>query len=135
MRCARDDCDALVKPDIVFFGENLPERFGEKASEDFPKCDLLIVAGTSLAVHPFAGLVGEVDEGTPRLLVNREKVGEWFSLPNGFRFDRDDGSSSSLTSSKSPGPALIRRSASSSLRRRSRSRSASRSLSRSLRRR
>ena len=76
MRCARDDCDALVKPDIVFFGENLPERFGEKASEDFPKCDLLIVAGTSLAVHPFAGLVNHPGEGVPRLLVNRERVGE-----------------------------------------------------------
>ena len=76
MRCARDDCDALVKPDIVFFGENLPERFGEKASEDFPKCDLLVVAGTSLAVHPFAGLVNHPGEGVPRLLVNRERVGE-----------------------------------------------------------
>ena len=76
-RCARDDCDALVKPDIVFFGENLPERFGEKASETSPKCDLLAVAGTSLAVHPFAGLVNHPGEGVPRLLVNRERVGEW----------------------------------------------------------
>ena len=76
MRCARDDCDALVKPDIVFFGENLPERFGEKAHEDFPKCDLLVVAGTSLAVHPFAGLVNHPREDVPRLLVNRERVGE-----------------------------------------------------------
>ena len=76
MRCAHDDCDALVKPDIVFFGENLPERFGEKAYEDFPKCDLLIVAGTSLAVHPFAGLINQPGEDAPRLLVNRERVGE-----------------------------------------------------------
>ena len=76
MRCARDDCDALVKPDIVFFGENLPERFGEKAHSDFPKCDLLVVAGTSLAVHPFAGLVNHPGEDVPRLLVNRERVGE-----------------------------------------------------------
>ena len=85
----------LVKPSIVFFGEALPHRFFELAPYDMRKCTLLLVLGTSLAVHPFAGLVGEVDEGTPRLLVNREKVGEWFSLPNGFRFDHDDGGSSS----------------------------------------
>jgi len=68
-------CGVLVKPDIVFFGENLPERFEILAMEDFPKCDLLIVAGTSLAVHPFAGLINHPKEDVPRLLVNREVVG------------------------------------------------------------
>jgi|MDSW01.2.fsa_nt_gb NAD-dependent deacetylase sirtuin 2 len=77
MRCEScDGCDALVKPDIVFFGENLPERFARLVAEDFPKCDLLIVAGTSLAVHPFAGLINHPGEDVPRMLVNREKVGE-----------------------------------------------------------
>ena len=32
--------------------------------------------GTSLAVQPFAGLVGKVGQCTPRLLINRERVGE-----------------------------------------------------------
>ena len=32
--------------------------------------------GTSLAVQPFAGLVGKVGPCTPRLLINRERVGE-----------------------------------------------------------
>lgn len=41
----------LVKPDIVFFGENLPLRFFKHAKYDFPQCDLLIVMGTSLAVQ------------------------------------------------------------------------------------
>lgn len=27
VRCAHDDCDGLVKPDIVFFGEGLPDNF------------------------------------------------------------------------------------------------------------
>lgn len=57
-RCA--ECGGLVKPDIVFFGENLPERFYDLAEEDFPAADLLIVMGTSLVVHPFADLIGEV---------------------------------------------------------------------------
>ena len=47
-----------VKPDIVFFGEGLPERFFTLADSDFAACDLLLVMGTSLVVQPFAGLIG-----------------------------------------------------------------------------
>ena len=54
----------------------LPERFFRLAAEDFPQCDLLIVTGTSLKVQPFASLVGRVGSDVPRLLVNRERVGE-----------------------------------------------------------
>ena len=41
----------LVKPDIVFFGEDLPPRFHSLQLPDFAKCDLLIVMGTSLEVY------------------------------------------------------------------------------------
>ena len=54
----------------------LPERFFRLAEEDFPQCDLLIVTGTSLKVQPFASLVGRIREHVPRLLINRERVGE-----------------------------------------------------------
>lgn len=40
----------LVKPDIVFFGEDLPARFYSLRFQDFSKCDLLIIMGTSLEV-------------------------------------------------------------------------------------
>lgn len=73
-RCTR--CGSLVKPDIVFFGEALPERFHQLRERDMPQCDLLIVLGTSLVVQPFASLMHDVDENCPRLLINREKVGE-----------------------------------------------------------
>ena len=44
----------------------------------------------SLAVHPFAGLVNEVPAGTPRLLINRERVGEQSTLgPRGLDFDSE----------------------------------------------
>ena len=56
--CKCEVCDGLVKPDIVFFGENLPEKFFRLYRTDFAKCDLLIIMGTSLVVHPFAGLIG-----------------------------------------------------------------------------
>ena len=76
MRC--EQCEEYVKPDIVFFGENLPVRFGKLAKVDFNRenCDLLIVMGTSLQVQPFAGLIEYPDIDCPRILINREKVGE-----------------------------------------------------------
>ena len=47
-RCTLAKCGGVVKPDIVFFGENLPERFFQCVSNDFKQCDLLIVLGTRL---------------------------------------------------------------------------------------
>ncbi|QDZ22052.1 NAD-dependent protein deacetylase sirtuin 2 [Chloropicon primus] len=88
----------LVKPDIVFFGEQLPSQFFKLAEEDFPKCDLLIVMGTSLVVQPFASLIGRVSSKVPRLLINREKVGVYNKSKSyapgigqyGFRFDKNN---------------------------------------------
>jgi len=68
------DCGGYIKPDIVFFGESLPKEFFERRNQDFPKCDLLIIMGTSLAVQPFAGLISRVPESVPRLLINLEAV-------------------------------------------------------------
>jgi NAD-dependent SIR2 family protein deacetylase len=79
-----------VKPDIVFFGENLPERFFKQQHQDFPTCDLLIIMGTSLQVHPFAGLVDEVSETTPRFVINRDRVrGTTFRFTGGAMNSRD----------------------------------------------
>jgi NAD+-dependent protein deacetylase sirtuin 2 len=50
-------CEGVVKPDIVFFGENLPSKFFKYMDKDFDDCELLIVLGTSLVVQPFASLV------------------------------------------------------------------------------
>ena len=77
-----DDCPGLVKPDIVFFGESLPQRYFDKSSDDFPKCDLLIVCGTSLKVQPFASLIKQVPDSCPRLLINNECVGEKEDIKN-----------------------------------------------------
>jgi hypothetical protein len=40
----------IVKPDITFFGEGLPERFHLLCREDLRNADALIVMGTSLQV-------------------------------------------------------------------------------------
>ena len=63
-----------MKPDIVFFGENLPSRFF-MYQDDLHVCDLLVVMGTALEVYPFAGLVYETNPEVPRVLINRDVVG------------------------------------------------------------
>ncbi|KFO94236.1 hypothetical protein N320_04542, partial [Buceros rhinoceros silvestris] len=67
-------CTGVVKPDIVFFGEELPQRFFLHMT-DFPWADLLLVIGTSLEVEPFASLAGAVRSSVPRVLINRDLVG------------------------------------------------------------
>ncbi|KAI0201736.1 DHS-like NAD/FAD-binding domain-containing protein [Astrocystis sublimbata] len=74
--CKRDGCKGLVKPDIVFFGEQLPETFFNNATVP-QEADLVIVIGTSLQVHPFAGLPRLARDKVPRLLFNMEQVGDF----------------------------------------------------------
>ncbi|CAH2045814.1 unnamed protein product, partial [Iphiclides podalirius] len=69
------NCPGIIKPDIVFFGESLPDRFQRCLQQDFQRCDMLIIMGSSLEVQPFASLIDMVPEWCPRLLINREKAG------------------------------------------------------------
>ena len=80
-RCIKKICNGLVKPDIVFFGEALPEAFHRNRSLP-ATADLAIVLGTSLTVQPFASLPSFVSEETPRVLINLERVGGLGSRPD-----------------------------------------------------
>lgn len=95
--CAEGECAGTIKPDIVLFGETLPRHFAERVEEDFLKCDLLIIMGTSLVVQPFATLPSKVPMATPRLYVNRERGQTGATHPmtalffgGGFQFDSKD---------------------------------------------
>ncbi|KAI0365715.1 NAD-dependent deacetylase sirtuin-2 [Pilatotrama ljubarskyi] len=79
VRCSH--CGGLVKPDIVFFGEPLPEAF-HKTVPRLRGADLLIVIGTSLTVHPFASLTTLVPEGCPRVLINMDPAGDIGTRPD-----------------------------------------------------
>ena len=65
-----ESCGSVVKPDIVFYGERLPEKFFRLSERDFATCDLLIVIGTSLVVEPFSLLVEVTPKHVPRLVIN-----------------------------------------------------------------
>jgi NAD-dependent deacetylase len=52
----RCDCGRALKPDVVLFGELLPERALARASELAASADLLLCVGSSLEVYPIAQL-------------------------------------------------------------------------------
>jgi len=68
-RCA---CGGTIKPDVVLYGESLDEDVITGALDAIRSCDLLIVGGTSLVVHPAAGFITYAKAGTPLVLINRD---------------------------------------------------------------
>ncbi|HXG08271.1 MAG TPA: NAD-dependent deacylase [Gemmataceae bacterium] len=50
-------CGALLRPDVVWFGEGLPEDIWLKAEAAAGQCDCFLVVGTSAQVYPAAGLI------------------------------------------------------------------------------
>ena len=52
----RCKCGGAYKPDITFFGEQLPEVAFMKSQELAMRADVMLVLGTSLTVFPAAGL-------------------------------------------------------------------------------
>jgi NAD-dependent deacetylase len=65
-------CGGVLKPDVVFFGEILPERAIERALGLARSARLLLVVGSSLEVYPVAGLPDEtLRAGGLLAIVNR----------------------------------------------------------------
>ena len=60
-----------MKPDVVFFGEALPDSVYDLC-ESPPEADLVMILGSSLTVQPIAGLVVDMVEEIPSILVNFE---------------------------------------------------------------
>ncbi|KAN0038499.1 hypothetical protein ACTA71_000677 [Dictyostelium dimigraforme] len=71
-----NDGQSFMKPDIVFFGENLPDRFDRCVVKDVKDIDLLIVMGSSLQVQPVSLIPDIVDKQIPQILINRELVAQ-----------------------------------------------------------
>jgi NAD-dependent deacetylase len=65
-------CAAILKPDVVMFGELLPEDAIDRAVELARRAGLLLVVGSALEVYPVAGLPEEtVSAGGEVGIVNR----------------------------------------------------------------
>ena len=66
------DCGTILKPDVVFFGELLPEEAIDRAFALARQAALLLVVGSALEVHPVAGLPLEtLAAGGDVAIVNR----------------------------------------------------------------
>ncbi|KAJ4855047.1 sir2 family domain-containing protein [Trichoderma breve] len=65
----------VMKPDITFFGEALPDEFSRRLTEnDRDKVDLVIVIGTSLKVTPVSEIVSFLPPHIPQIYVSRQAV-------------------------------------------------------------
>jgi len=72
-RCRR--CDGLLKPDMVFFGENVPAARYEAARDALAHADALLVAGSSLMVYSGVRFVRQAHEdGLSIAIVNRGRT-------------------------------------------------------------
>ncbi|KAJ5221715.1 uncharacterized protein N7469_010602 [Penicillium citrinum] len=65
----------VMKPDITFFGEDLPDEFGRRlVHHDRELADLVIVIGTSLKVAPVAEVPGILPRNIPQIYISRTPV-------------------------------------------------------------
>lgn len=65
------DCGGVLKPDITFYGEQLPVLPYHAALQTMWETRLLLILGTSMQVYPAAGLPRECDSGTPFVIINK----------------------------------------------------------------
>ena len=72
-RC--ESCGGVIKPSVVLYGEGLDHYVSTGACREISRCDLLIVAGTSLTVEPAASMLAYFRGGTRKLvIINRENT-------------------------------------------------------------
>ena len=66
------ECGKVLKPDLTFFGEELPLEPMRRAKLAFLNADLVMVLGTSLQVNPANKLPGFHVEGAPMFIINHD---------------------------------------------------------------
>jgi len=68
-------CSAVLKPDVILFGEQLPQKAWLEAQRAARECDLMLVAGSSLEVLPVAGLpMQALDRGAHLIIINNSST-------------------------------------------------------------
>jgi NAD-dependent deacetylase len=71
----RCSCGAILKPDIVFFGEPIPWQAQEQAEEEARTCGVLLVIGTSAQVSPACDIPRIAKERGARIVeINPEET-------------------------------------------------------------
>ena len=66
-----ENCSRLLKPDVILFGEQLPQSAWYEAQRQARQTHLMLVAGSSLEVLPVAGLpIQAIDHGAHLIVIN-----------------------------------------------------------------
>jgi NAD-dependent deacetylase len=63
------ECQGILKPDAVFFGEALPQETLREAIRRAQECDLLIVIGSTLVIYPAAYIPTYAREAGAKLAI------------------------------------------------------------------
>jgi NAD-dependent deacetylase len=64
-------CNGILKPDVILFGEQLPQSAWYEAQRAARQCDLMVIAGSSLEVLPVARLpMQALDRGAHLIILN-----------------------------------------------------------------
>ena len=66
-------CSGIIRPDVVLYGEMLPEHDYMSSIQAINKADMLIVAGTSLTVYPASSLI-DYFNGKYLVIINNDKT-------------------------------------------------------------
>ena len=68
-------CGSMLRPDVVWFGESLPQDIWQSAIKEASVCDVMVIVGTSLVVSPANTLpVYAKQNGAILIEVNPEKT-------------------------------------------------------------
>lgn len=68
-----EECGGILKPDTISFGQSMPMDKMERAMRIAAICDLCLVLGSSLVVHPAASIPEEaLRRGARLVIVNRD---------------------------------------------------------------
>ncbi|SEL83794.1 SIR2 family NAD-dependent protein deacylase [Haloferax larsenii] len=67
-------CDGVLKPDVVLFGEQLPRAAYAEATTLADDADIMLALGSSLTVHPAAGLAGRAADAGSLVVVNFDET-------------------------------------------------------------
>ncbi|XP_053435636.1 NAD-dependent protein deacylase sirtuin-5, mitochondrial [Nycticebus coucang] len=82
-RCEEEGCGGLLRPHVVWFGENLDPAILEEVDRELTLCDLCLVVGTSSVVYPAAMFAPQASaRGVPVAEFNMETT----PATNRFRF-------------------------------------------------
>ena len=75
-----DYCRGILKPDVIFFGEALPNETLSRALQEAGTCDVMLVIGSSLVVYPAAYVPVQAKQSGAKLVIINKGATEQDSM-------------------------------------------------------